>query len=608
MRTSTLAAWIILGVSLALMVASARGDSAIVDELAHIPAGFGYVTRGDYRLNPEHPPLIKVLAALSADMAVRPHFPTDTQSWQNDVNGQWTQGGIFLYGSGNDADRIIFWSRLPLMILAVVFGWILFAWTRREFGGTAALLTLAFFAFSPTLLAHARFVTTDVGAAFGFFIGITGFIAFLRRPTWRTILIAGILCGIAELLKFSLVLLVPMYAALIAGWVWAMPHTETRERLRVALRVTAQTLLIGAVGILVIWMAYFPLVRHYPPERQARDAEFLLGSYGFRPAVNLDLALIRNPVTRPLGQYVLGVLMVQQRSAGGNTNFFLGKVSGIGSHWYFPLMYLLKEPLALHILTLIALMAGAARIRVGAGGEPPARRIRRWIAGHFAEFACLVVIAVYWAISVKSPLNIGVRHVLPTFPFIYILVSVSVARWLAPDLHGTQARTSRNLPEILGIVWRRYIAVIPRYAVVGVLVIWLVAGTVIAYPRFLSYYNELAGGSSNGWRIAVDSNYDWGQDLKRLTQYANDNHIPKISLDYFGGADPRYYLGDRFEPWWSSRGPAHGWFAISASFRQGAFGTPAPGFTRKPENSYLWLRPYAPVARVGDSIFVYNLP
>jgi hypothetical protein len=300
--------------------------------------------------------------------------------------------------------------------------------------------------------------------------------------------------------------------------------------------------------------------------------------------------------------------MVQQRSAGGNTNFFLGKVSGIGSHWYFPLMYLLKEPLALHILTLIALMAGAARIRVGAGGEPPARRIRRWIAGHFAEFACLVVIAVYWAISVKSPLNIGVRHVLPTFPFIYILVSVSVARWLAPDLHGTQARTSRNLPEILGIVWRRYIAVIPRYAVVGVLVIWLVAGTVIAYPRFLSYYNELAGGSSNGWRIAVDSNYDWGQDLKRLTQYANDNHIPKISLDYFGGADPRYYLGDRFEPWWSSRGPAHGWFAISASFRQGAFGTPAPGFTRKPENSYLWLRPYAPVARVGDSIFVYNLP
>mgnify|MGYP001613913074 CR=1 FL=1 len=88
------------------------------------------------------------------------------------------------------------------------------------------------------------------------------------------------------------------------------------------------------------------------------------------------------------------------------------------------------------------------------------------------------------------------------------------------------------------------------------LILWLIISTLTTFPHFLSYYNELAGGSRNCWRIAVDSNYDWGQDLKRLVQYMDANHINKISLDYFGGADPRYYLGDRFEAWQSSKGPA----------------------------------------------------
>ena len=71
---------------------------------------------------------------------------------------------------------------------------------------------------------------------------------------------------------------------------------------------------------------------------------------------------------------------------------------------------------------------------------------------------------------------------------------------------------------------------------------------------------------------------------------------------------PLYYLGEKFEPWWPARGPANGWFAVSATLRQGAFGAPAPGFIRKPEDSYAWLKPYTPVAQVGRSIFVYKLP
>lgn len=600
MKKATIAATCILGVMLALMVTSVWNDSATVDELAHIPAGFGYVTQLDYRLNPEHPPLIKALAALSAQIFVWPHFPTDTPYWRDEVNGQWAQGATFLYDSGNDADKIIFWSRLPLILLAVGFGWFLFWWTKQRFGNAAGLLTLTLFAFSPTVLAHSRYVTTDLGAAFGFFIAIASFILFLEKPDWRRVLLAGAALGAALLLKFSTILLLPLFAILLLAWIAVKPYLHLRERWRLGARLLGKSVLIGLIALVLVLTVYALFIWNYPQERQLRDAEFLLSSYGFRPAVNLDLALIRNPATRPLGQYLLGLLMVQQRSAGGNTAFFLGEVSAAGSRLYFPLLYFLKESLALHILTLIA---------IGLGLRKVVRRtklslVRTWISDHFIEFSSLVFVAFYWILSITSPLNIGVRHVLPTFPFIYLLVSRQIVAWLRlqefPD--------PRTWLEWLRGVHQTYIKVIPKYLLVGLLMLWLIAGAIAVFPHYLSYYNLLGGGASTGWRIAVDSNHDWGQDLKRLARFVEKNNVQKIAVDYFGGGSPQYYLGDKFEPWQSSRGPARGWFAISSTFRQGAFGTPAPGFIRKPEDSYDWLKPYTPAAQIGYSILVYNLP
>ncbi len=599
MKNVNIIAGVLLVTMFVLMLASAWNDSATMDELAHIPAGFGYVTQLDYRLNPEHPPLVKVLSALSAYIFVRPHFPTDTPYWRNDVNGQWAQGATFLYESGNDADRVIFWSRLPLILLAIGFGSFIFWWTKSRFGNAVGILTLILFAFSPTVLAHSRYVTTDLGAALGFFIGIAAFISSLERPGWRAVLLAGLALGAALLLKFSAVLLVPLFIILLVSWVAAKPYLHLRERSLLGMRLAGKTALIGLISLIIVWIAYGAFTWNYPPGRQMRDAEFLLSSYGFRPAAELDAALIRNTPTRPLGQYLLGFLMVQQRSAGGNTAFFLGEVSAAGSRLYFPLLYLLKEPLALHILTLAALAAGLTKIR-----RTKLSLVRRWIADHFPEFSAMVFIAFYWIVSIKSPLNIGVRHVLPTFPFVYVLVSRQLVDWL----QAHEISDPRNRMEWLKGIYEVYIKTAPRYIIAVLLLLWLVADTILAFPHFMAYYNELVGGARNGWRIAVDSNYDWGQDLKRLARFVEKNNIQKISVDYFGGGNPRYYLGDRFEPWQSSRGPAHGWFAISATFREGAFGAPAPGFIRKPEDSYEWLKPYQPVEQIGYSIFVYKLP
>ena len=183
---------------------------------------------------------------------------------------------------------------------------------------------------------------------------------------------------------------------------------------------------------------------------------------------------------------------------------------------------------------------------------------------------------------------------------------------------------------ILANTYHLYLRPVPKYILTALLLLWLASDTILAFPHFMPYYNELAplaaaiagasstertlpltgraGGAAHGSEIAVDSNYDWGQDLIRLADFVRVNNIQKIAVDYFGGGSPRYYLGDRFEPWQSSRGPAHGYFAISITSREGAFGTTAPGFTRKSEDSYEWLRPYTSVANIGHSILVYNLP
>ncbi|TSC71458.1 MAG: glycosyl transferase family protein, partial [Parcubacteria group bacterium Gr01-1014_70] len=487
-----------------LMVSSLSDEALTFDELAHIAAGFGYVKEQDYRLNAEHPPLIKYLAAVSADLAVHPRFPIDTVPWQQETKNQWAQwdhGTIFLYQSGNDADAVIFWSRIPMIALTLLLGILLFIWTARRFGEPVALLTAALYAFSPTILAHGRYVTTDTGAALGFFIGVISYISFLERRTRWYMFVAGVMFGIAQLLKFSLILLIPMYGIILFVWVWAHPNFSTfRERLGIFFAYAAKTVCIGIIGIGVVWIAYAHVTARYPFDRNLRDATTLLSTYRFRSHVNAVEFLIKHPITRPLGQYLTGVLLANQRAAGGNTTYFLGTVSSTGSAAYFPLLYAVKEQLMLHLLTAAALVGWLFRIGHKNVVSLWHMRIRTWAITHLDVVGCFVVVGVYWTITLISPLNIGLRHVLPTFPFLYILTAYGALQFFEIDRAGNPRVWKRQTPSSLFMF-----------------TIIIMVGVIIrAYPFYLPYYNALGGGTENGYRIAVDSNYDWGQDLLRL--------------------------------------------------------------------------------------------
>ena len=564
---------------LVLSVLSLRQESAIMDEVAHIPAGYSYLTQKDMRLNPEHPPLLKDLSAIPLLFIKNINFPDQLYSWTTKVNGQWDFGFNFLYNSGNDADKIIFWSRLPMLLLLIGLGFFIYRWTKKLYGKWAALLATFLFAFAPTFIAHGRYVTTDVGAAFGFFVAIYFFIKWLQESNKKNLILAGIFFGIAQLIKFSLFLLLPYFGLLLLIWI----IINKKPLIKYILKF----LLILIIGYLLIYPVYLFHTSNYPYERQVSDTEFHSSHFPFKPIRKPLVWMAEQPILRPYAQYFLGLFMVFQRATGGNTTFFLGDVTNKGWYHYFPIVYLIKTPFALHILTIIALLFLVWQIRF--------KKVKQWLKKYFVEISMLIFLAVYWGFSIKSNLNIGVRHVLPTFPFIYILVSGQIKR-LLDYIKKLEPRSGKYL-VLIG--WNVFI--------ITCLVLYGLS-SLFVFPYYLTHFNELVGGSENGYKYVTDSNLDWGQDLKRLAKWVDEQEIEKIKVDYFGGATVEYYLGDKYEEWhgdWSPTG-LKGWLAISATFLQQGRAVPTKGW-KQPTDYYMWLNQHEPVTVIGNSIFVYYI-
>jgi len=560
---------------------SMLGISLTMDELAHIPAGYSYLYTKDFRLNPEHPPLAKDLAAIPL-MFLKLNFPADHPSWQTGVNNQWWFGNQFIFKSGNNPDKIMFWARIPMILLMVAFCWLIYFWAKKIVGEKFALIALTFAVFSPTILAHGRLVTTDIAASFGVLFATYFWIKFLKKPSWKNIFVAGVTLGIALLLKFSLILLIPFFGILTL--IYPLLHFK-EKRFKNLLKYIGWAIIAGFIAvILIIWPIYYFHVVNYPVARQVSDTKEILVSNPYKPLKNLCIWMAGNRLFRPLAHYLLGLLMATQRVAFGNTVYFLGKVSGTAWKSYFPMVYLLKVPLAFHLLTLFTLLL--ALIKIKPSCKNAFKGIKHWILQNFEVFALIVFVVIYWFTSITGNLNIGVRHVLPVFGPTYIIVIYLLKR-IFEKLKTQKEKTLAS-------------------AIVSLLLIWYVLSSLFAFPHYLSYFNELAGGSKNGYKYVVDSNYDWGQDLKRLVRFVEDNNIEKIKVDYFGGDDVGYRLGEKWVKFDPKQGPQTGWIAVSATLMQGGIGEPVKGFDQ-PTGYYRWLLNYQPVARAGNSIFIYYI-
>jgi hypothetical protein len=602
-------------------VLNAWWDSAIFDEDAHIPAGYSYVKYHDMRLNPEHPPLIKDLAGLPLFFMSHLKFDITKDFWAKDVNGQWDAGHDLLWKEGNNADKIIFWSRLPMVLLSLIFGLFIFKWVKEIAGTVAGLFALTIYAFDPNILGHNHFVTTDLGIAAFMTFSFYYFLRFIKHPSWKHAIIGGIFLGLVQLAKFSSIMLFPIFglALILYPLIKKIEPSDWKNKLKTVGEYLGKGIAAFTVSIILVWGVYFINIYNMPKEKLAETIEYYFPYDDPSPKAVLTnkvlLVLNKSEATKPLSEYFLGIAMVFKRVEGGNGAYFMGQVSGKAFPAYFPTVFLIKEPLPNLFFMISALVLSlAAFIKfVSSATRRPLKNvwesIIHYLRVNITSVSLGAFIVLYAYISITGNLNIGFRHLFPILPFVYILTA-KVIFDLWRKLHSRQSEL------IFGIA-------------LSALLLFLVSDTVTAYPAYMSYFNQTAGGPKNGYRYVTDSNADWGQDLKRLKSWVNEynncsiqperkvlckgipeeitkkeNGIKKIHLNYFGGVDIKYYFGDQAIDWWDSRRPLEpGWYAISTNYLMGSIYDKE----KKDAESYRWIQNIKPVTQVGTSIFVYYI-
>ena len=520
MKTARL---VLLAVGAALALHSAWADSLTFDEIEHITSGAAIWLEDDHRVGLSHPPLGRMWATWPLRWLDIAGFSHDWPGWR-EGNG-WLLGRSFLFRV-NDGEWLGFVSRLNVIALllsaCVCVGWI----ATRCFGERAGLAALGLAVFSPTLLAHGHLVTTDMPVLAAMLASLLAFRLLLERLAAGRLALASLAVGACATTKLTGVFIAPaLFAMAIVRALQPEPlplrifgrdETALATRGRRALALAACIALVGIAAVVSIWMVYG--LRYAPaadmeanlhmstaptPFQQtieSQDDVWRAHLYDWQgePNSGFPFAFIRAARDgRWLPEaYLLSAAFVLTYS---NSGFLLGEVSAAGFPGYFPIAFALKTPLP--TLCLLALGVAALGTRRTAVRDPVA----------FAGVAMLGIVVIVAALGYAK--NIGHRHLLPAYPLLFVVASAAVA-WLG---HAKL-----------------------RWLLAG-LACWLLLSLASVRSNYLGYFNEFAGGPAGGARYLLDSNLDWGQDLKRLAKWAEAEGIDAIKLGYFGGADPTRY-------------------------------------------------------------------
>jgi 4-amino-4-deoxy-L-arabinose transferase-like glycosyltransferase len=466
--------------------------SATTDESVHLAAGFSYWQTRDFRMNQEHPPLAKLIAALPL-LFIHPKFDTNANDWN--TAAEYPFGFSFLYG--NDADRLLFWSRTAMVGLAAIGLLVTFLWARDLFGMPAGLFAAGLYAFSPNLLGHGMLVTTDVPLAV--FTVLTLYLFWKGRDVC-----AGLALGAAMASKFSGAFL-PVVVIILS---FARYGRGAVKRLCIT----------GITSLLVI------------------QASFL-----FSESPLLYFRNMRFVNANHVRQYPF---------------YLFGQLQPEGWWYYFLAAFAVKAT----IPTLLVIFAAVIHARSGL--------VDRW-----GELILMTSIAFYMLVISIGADQIGVRYVLPILPLLFVWTSRIVAS-LARSRVG------------IGIL--------------AVLLLWQAWAATHAFPNYIPYFNELAGGPVGGQALLDDSNVDWGQSIKLAAEYVRTHHLQNVNLYTFSPFDnpPYYGLPANIPPSQAferlvKQHPTPGTYIISAHY-----------VARIKNVNPAWSK-YKPIDRIGESLLVY---
>ena len=601
---ATLACLALVAAFAALSTSAARTKNATIDEPVHLVSGLVASRLGDLRIDPDNPPLWKRWAAWG-DVGLPVRFEPDGPVWRDaswDPVGEATWSARTLFGTpGTDGVRLLNRARGMMLVLGAAAAAATAAWAGRLGGPVAAVVAAAVFCLDPTVIAHASLVKSDVPFTLAMVLLAWGAWAFGRRATAAGVIALGVACGGAVDAKFSGLLAGPVLAALLVAralgpTAWPLPGgrlaTTRRQRLAVAAAagVTAAVVCVGFT-----WACYgfryrtapSPAVHVDLPAITARARRYAAAAALGHPATDAEVAARRPGALdrfvhsaddrRLLPQPLLAGLLYQTTNTTRWPAFLDGRWYDDGRVAYFPLAILYKTPLA-------TLAVAAAVVLV-----VPVRR--RWRGATIAAAAdgvwwsatCVAVPAgLFAATALTTHVNIGLRSVLPLYPFLAVALGTAVAwAW-------------RHRPRLTA-------------AAAGVLLAALAAETVAAWPDYIPFFNAAVGGPRGGFAHLADSNLDWGQDVTALADWHRAHPGTPIYADLFVTGDASLY-GLDCRPLWT-RDPAGlrlttpraagAVLAVSATHLRGLYADPA----QQPFYADLVRRP--PMRVLHGTIYLY---
>lgn len=553
-----------------------RHASITFDEGLHQMVGYITLRTGDFRIQPVHihPPLANMIAGAPLLLQSDLPDPRAVDGWEIASLSALADAIVWKYPH---PARIVTAGRVPILLLGVLLGAVIFRWAA-DFGVKAGPLALALYAFDPNCIAHGALITTDMPATFFTVVTLFTLSRWLKRPDqhFKGLAMVGLFLGVAQLVKVSALMLAPVVGILILIQAVTdhlprfISSHSTFDISHCMLHVFRALGIVFGVAVFVIW-----------------------AGYGFEMA---PVSGVPFPV--PAATHIKIFQSLRTHYDDGHPAFLLGRFSERGWWWYFPAAFALKTPLP------VLLLAGAILLRFAGDVMRVARREMPGVTASpdvLYFLTCLLRFVsplslfpiLYALASLFSSVNIGYRHLLPVLPFMYIAIGVCSTKLASTFRCRAKNHSMRfvfNTSRLLGYM----------------LLAWLIVGTLMSAPYPMAYFNELAGGSKNGYRALVDSNLDWGQNLWDLRRWMAEHNETRINYAHYSPARPQVYgitvdflppdpRGRNYTPWH----PAPGLYAIGATVLQGPY---APEI-----NTYAWFRDRQPLASLGHALFIYEV-
>jgi hypothetical protein len=542
---------VVAGLLAAVQILSIRQEAQIWDEGFEIVGGYQYLTTGEYRTSLENPPLERILEAIPL-LFLRPDLKGAAREAHNTLTSDVDAGVEFLYHNRIPADTILFAARLPMIAVTVGLVCVLAAWCRRRFGAAVGIVAALLFSLDPTVIAQGRYVKNDMTVAAAGFLAVIAWEWFLETGKTSALIWSGVALGLALGSKNSAVFLLPVFLVL---------YVLRGAGLRPAFRSFTA---VGALAAAVVLVLYAPYDGALLPRGRGSAGVPLRETVDQATAFGRGVAWLGSRLGWRSHPYLTGLTHFANHSGGTHPAYLWGDHGVSGWWYYFPFAFAVKTPVAVLAALMVLIVLAAVR--------PRWTQIRD--AG-LAWFAMLTPMIFYGALSAAGHVDIGLRHLLPIYPFFYALLAAG----------------------LLTFQWKW------KTPVMTVILLGAAAESLAGYPYYTAFFNVLVGGPKNGPKYLLDSNIDWGQDLKRLGRFSAERGSPRICAMYFGTAPDWYYV------------PRAGNFPSLEELRKGAdldceFAavsvTPLEG-VYVPEEQFAWLRDVPPLQRIGYSIYVWDV-